>query len=214
MSDSRPYNSPLRRAQTNATREQILDATHELLQTTRPVDLGFKEVAELAGVSLRTVYRHFSSHEELFAELADRLLHEFAGSEGLADDFGGAMEDARRLFHELSSDRALFRLVFLLPMLTRSDGIARKRSGLQEVLPGLEGDELNIASALAELQTSPYAWDVFTSQFGLTTEQSFRAASVATSAIVEYLRRHPGALDPETPLPHLGLKEKGDDDRD
>src|SRR3954454_12853208 len=59
------YESPLRRQQQEATRDRIVDAAADLLDEGSPTSMG--AVAERAGVSERTVYRHFPTGAELFA---------------------------------------------------------------------------------------------------------------------------------------------------
>lgn len=69
----RKYESPLRRAQAEATRIRILDAVGRLLQEAPDSALGFDEVAEAAGSDRRTVFRHFANKEALLAAFWDRV---------------------------------------------------------------------------------------------------------------------------------------------
>ena len=57
----------LRRRHSEYTRDLILRAVAEMLDEGEPGDLVVPEVARRAGVSLRTVYRHFPGREELIA---------------------------------------------------------------------------------------------------------------------------------------------------
>jgi AcrR family transcriptional regulator len=67
---ARQYDNSLREAQARQTRERILEG---LVRTmARGVaELSFPAVAKEAGVSLRTVYRHFPTKRELLAALVD-----------------------------------------------------------------------------------------------------------------------------------------------
>jgi AcrR family transcriptional regulator len=70
---SRPYKSTLRETQAQLTRGLILDALIQLLDD-RPADeISTRQLAEQAGVSLRTVYRHFPDRDALLNGLAERL---------------------------------------------------------------------------------------------------------------------------------------------
>jgi AcrR family transcriptional regulator len=70
---SRPYRSALRETQAQLTRGLILDALIHLLDD-RPADeISTRQLAEHAGVSLRTVYRHFPDRDSLLNGLAERL---------------------------------------------------------------------------------------------------------------------------------------------
>jgi AcrR family transcriptional regulator len=101
----RPYDSPLRRQQAARTRERIIDAGSDLvhgLSSWDWRDLTVRAAAERAGVSERTVYRHFSSEREL-QDAVMRRLHSEAGVtlEGLGLDQLGDV--ATRVLTYLSS---------------------------------------------------------------------------------------------------------------
>ena len=68
----RTYSSPKREAQAAATREQILDATIELLGR-GVASLTIPAVARQAGVSTPTVYRYFPDKEALIDAAADHV---------------------------------------------------------------------------------------------------------------------------------------------
>jgi AcrR family transcriptional regulator len=61
----RRYSSPLRSEQAEQTRDRIVRAAVEVLSEADPGDLSMNEVAERAGVSVRTVYRNFATREAL-----------------------------------------------------------------------------------------------------------------------------------------------------
>lgn len=65
----RPYRSPLRARQAEDTRDLILKALGEQILGSRPGEFSLPEVAERAGVSVRTLYRHFGSREHLMEAL-------------------------------------------------------------------------------------------------------------------------------------------------
>lgn len=69
----RPYASPLREGQASQTRELILDALTGLLATHYSDEISTKQIAERAGVSQPTVYRHFPDRMTLIEGLAARL---------------------------------------------------------------------------------------------------------------------------------------------
>jgi AcrR family transcriptional regulator len=59
-------NSTLRDEHVEVTRRSVLNAVSRLLTTTTREEISFADVAEEARVSVRTVYRHFPSREDLF----------------------------------------------------------------------------------------------------------------------------------------------------
>jgi len=72
----RSYNSPARQQAAAATRQRIIDAGAQLVRefTTWDWDeLTFRAVAERAGVSERTVYRHFPTERHLHDAIMGRL---------------------------------------------------------------------------------------------------------------------------------------------
>lgn len=70
---TRQYSSPLRDEQAARTREQILDALTELLGAHRSDEITTRMIAEGAGVSQPTVYRHFPDRTALMEGLAARV---------------------------------------------------------------------------------------------------------------------------------------------
>lgn len=63
----RPYRKRRRARQEVATRRRITEAVMELHRTVGPARTRVSEVAELAGVSRRTVYNHFPTEGDLIA---------------------------------------------------------------------------------------------------------------------------------------------------
>src|SRR3954452_9555040 len=79
--DGRRYDSPVRRSRAAVTRERIVAAGSELVHHFPSWDwkeLTFRAVADRAGVSERTVYRHFATERELH-DAGMRRLEEEAG---------------------------------------------------------------------------------------------------------------------------------------
>lgn len=74
---SRSYNNTLREEQAAQTRTRILTAAVELLAKGGEGDLVMAEVAERAGVSLRTVYRNFASRDALLDDVITWITDQF-----------------------------------------------------------------------------------------------------------------------------------------
>jgi len=101
----RPYDATLRRQRAGETRERILAAGSALLHGSEVRDwhaLTLRAVAERAGVSERTVYRHFAN-ERLLRDAVMRRLEQEAG----IDLAGMRLEDVAdvtaRIFAHVSS---------------------------------------------------------------------------------------------------------------
>ena len=77
--NKRKYHSPLREKQREATREKIIDAGSELVHSMPSWDwrnLNAEVVGKHAGVSERTVHRHFANERSLRTAVLQRLVEE------------------------------------------------------------------------------------------------------------------------------------------
>jgi AcrR family transcriptional regulator len=72
--NSRPYNSPRRRAQAEATRHAILDAAQRLFERNGYGATSMPAIAEEAGVALKTIYVYFDTKAGLVRALWDARL--------------------------------------------------------------------------------------------------------------------------------------------
>ncbi len=78
----RPYSSPLRAEQAAATRDRIVDATVALLQDNDGSSFSMQDVADWAGVAVRTVYRAFPTKDDLIAGVLDEIRQRFDAAAG------------------------------------------------------------------------------------------------------------------------------------
>ncbi|HUI02764.1 MAG TPA: TetR/AcrR family transcriptional regulator [Acidimicrobiales bacterium] len=84
----------LRAAQKELTRRRIVDALAALIATDHPLEISMASVAEHAGVSEPTLYRHFPNKRDLFAALASD--HYTRVAEGIAPGSVDALAQAVR----------------------------------------------------------------------------------------------------------------------
>ncbi len=100
----RRYESPLRRQQAAETRERILTAAVQLVHRSRVWNwrLTFGAVGQRAGVSVRTVHRHFRTERRLREAVIERLCQE-SGVPLEGFDLSDFAEVARRTFSYLAS---------------------------------------------------------------------------------------------------------------
>ena len=101
-SDAQALHLALRERQVAQTREFILDAVTTLLGDRRADEVTTREIAATAGVSERTVYRHFPDRDALLEGLSQRL----SRLDGVKPSFGfGGLDDiaptSRRLMELL-----------------------------------------------------------------------------------------------------------------
>ena len=69
------------RGRRSRTRERILDAARELILRRHHSDFSVADVAEVAGVTHRTVYRYFADKQTLIAAVAERPTEDVPGLE-------------------------------------------------------------------------------------------------------------------------------------
>src|SRR5262245_49996498 len=90
QSTSKPYTSTLRERQVAQTRELILDAVTALIGDRRADEVTTREIAAAAGVSERTVYRHFPDRDAVLEGLSQRM----TSIDGVKPAFGvGSVDD-------------------------------------------------------------------------------------------------------------------------
>ncbi len=170
------------------SREAIVQALMELIGegSLRPTA---QQVAERAGVGIRTVFRHFSDMETLYAEMNDRLVAELSPlvTEGQPSGSVAARISAltaRRadLFERSTPYKrsaALHRWRSDYLQSVHSTDVRTLRADLLRWLPELEDGEPERLDA-AELATSFEAWDRLRSEQRLSRS---RAAAVVEGAL-------------------------------
>src|SRR5687767_1046122 len=109
----RPYSSPLRAEQAAATRDRIVDAAVELLQDGDVSAFGMQDVADRAGVAVRTVYRAFPTKDDLISGVLETIRERFEATAGspptTREELQASVPGAVRAVYELEPlYRALF----------------------------------------------------------------------------------------------------------
>jgi AcrR family transcriptional regulator len=197
MSDADPSNDhrSLREQQVDLTRDLIVRAFRSLLETDHPDAITYAQVAEAAGVSLRTVYRYFPTRADLLRSAAE-WFREFTDGARWDDprsvrDMAGAIPQLGRLFDEHTNVfRALADDALEQP---RRDAVA---AALAEVSCDLPDDEVRRAEALLSYIRSGRAWLVLHDRYGLDGDEIVAALDWASSTLLEDLRRRNGSAKP------------------
>ena len=182
----------MRREQAEGTRQRILDAGSELAHRASKWDwreLTIAAIAEQAGISERTVYRHFPSEKHLHESLMRRLEQEAGVSyEDLALDTVGEM--TARLFASLPS----FAAAPTLPPKVRtfpSSDLRRRESLTRAVTEATEGwtpEERRLAAAVLDVLWTPLSFERLVNSWGLSTSDAARAVSWAIRLIERAIR--------------------------
>jgi AcrR family transcriptional regulator len=98
--DRRPT---LRESQKELTRRRIVDALADMIRTDHPLEVSLAAVADRAGVSEPTLYRHFPTKGDLFAALASD--HHERLTEGVAPGDPAELLDQLGTVYRRAADR-------------------------------------------------------------------------------------------------------------
>ena len=193
----RSYHSPLREEQVRQTRDQILDALTELLADRRADDITTREIAERAGVSQPTVYRHFPDRTALLAGITARINDLATESErgGYAlesiDEIGPRIE---WLFRTSDTIPVEMRAEALLNADPRRFGDDTRRHS-EEMLgvvaaefPDLDERQHVHVAGLLRLLGSSQAWLRMREEFGVPGVEAGRLMRWATDTLVDAVR--------------------------
>jgi AcrR family transcriptional regulator len=191
----RTYSSPLRAEQAAATRDRIVDATVALLQDNDVSAFGMQDVADRAGVAVRTVYRAFPTKGDLIAGVLEALKERFEAAAGnppttveeLEASVGGAV---RAVFEVEPLYRALFATAAGRELHTRSSGARRAtvEASFAEELAGLSTEQVEQFAAVVHLVTSSRGVLFLKDYAGLDAEGATAAVSWALAAFISAIR--------------------------
>jgi AcrR family transcriptional regulator len=192
---SKPYTTTLRDRQVAQTRELILDAVTDLLGDRRPDEVTTRDIAMLAGVSERTVYRHFPDRDALLEGLTGRLLQ----LDGVAPSFETGGLDAlaptsRRLMALLDEHFVMARAEAVFnadPRRFAAGTQANSRGMLQLIateLPELDERERRRIAAVIRCLVSTQAWLRMREEFGVPGTESGLVVAWVIETIVRELR--------------------------
>ena len=197
MPAKRTYESPLRETQALRTREQILDALLKLLETMSADQIATRELADAAGVSLRTVYRHFPDRDALLNGVSDRVstalgvaTHEARLTS--ADDLGPMAEE---LYLKNDSIASLVRAEVLFKNdpahqpKTFQNRTERAQQLVASTFPELTQRECHNLAALLRVLAGGRTWLLLRETFGLDGAESGPLVAWAVGAFLAEVRR-------------------------
>ncbi len=187
----RRYDSPVRRERAAQTRDRIVSAGAELLHGF-PVwnwrALTVRRVAELSGVTERTVYRHFASEQELRDAVFARLEQE-AAVDLEALELAGVRDFAARVLRYVAS----FPLESRTPRdPTLSAAHARQRAALLAAVASSthewsESDRVT-AAAMFDVLWSVMSYERLVADWDLQPEQAIRGVTWVIGLVEEAIR--------------------------
>jgi AcrR family transcriptional regulator len=183
----------IRERQAEVVRDAILDAVSDRLETTDPEDIAMPQVAADAGISLRTLYRYFSTREDLFDAVGDHVVARL----GLPRAIDGP-DDISRVFLESAASGASSPQLMRSIMASKLGGrirsahrhrrVAAMQSTLSELTSDLPPTEARArAGAIIYLASLP-AWITVSEECGVSAEDARLGVAWAIDSLIATLR--------------------------
>lgn len=196
MEDSRPTPS-LRQRQNELTKELILKALAKVILEKGVHNFSVQTVADAAGVSHRTVYRHYPTREALLEGLADYLdslfkLQQYITVPKSASEVLSAVTDIFHLFEDVDIYVKAMVLARLstghrgTPTLER-DAAFQKIT--EELAPNLSKNERRCTAMVIRYLLSSTTWVILTDNLGLTTEEALSGVKWAVEVLFGDLKK-------------------------
>lgn len=200
---------PLRQQQARQLRTAVLEAVIAKLEGGAPDDVSMAEIAQSAGISLRTLYRYFPDRATLLQSAGEHLYGslgvtvEMAEPGDIARSFS---EAARRLAARPGLTRALIRTGAgqVARSAMRRQRVSAIQTALQPATAGLDSDLTRRATALIVHLCSAASWVSIADESGLSDADAQAAVSWGIDALIEALRgatrrSGPPPLEPSRP---------------
>jgi AcrR family transcriptional regulator len=192
---SRGYTSPLRAEQAAATHDRVVDAAIDLLQEADPGVFGMQDIADRAGVSLRTVYRAFPTKDDLLMGVLGAIKERFGEIAGAPpttrDEFDASVTGAVRAVYELEP---LYRALFatIAGRKTHQSGTGTRRQTFEtafaDELAGLPEDRVRLIVSVLHLVTSAPSVLWLKDYAGLDVDDASEAIGWAIAALADAAR--------------------------
>jgi AcrR family transcriptional regulator len=187
----RQYRSPLRDGQQQQTRDRILEAAVAQIAEDGLAELTVPLVAERAGVSLRTVYRHFPTKDDLIDSVGEFRDADLRPPESIAE----LLENTPALFEGFEARDDLVRAADVSAAGRQIHDRARRRRAkalakiFEEVTADLSPAEARRLVAAVQVLWSTRAWLTLHDNWGMDGREAGRAAQWAIRTLIEEARR-------------------------
>jgi AcrR family transcriptional regulator len=181
--------SDLRDAQRDLTRGRIVEAALNLLREGKAGGLTFAGVASRAGMTERTVYRHFETREALMAAAWSRI-NELVKTPEMPNTPEALTAQPLTAFSAFDTEEKLMRMLVLSPeghalrLSANAKRVAAIRAAVRAARPDLKEPGFTRLCAAAQLLDSSFAWLMMKDYWGLSGAEAGRAASAAIATLL------------------------------
>jgi AcrR family transcriptional regulator len=194
---SRTYDSPLRRENAQRTRKRILDAAASVI--TEEGDFVVAQVADRAGVSVRTVYHHFPDRETMLDALGEWLAEELGYPRPeWPMDLASFADQTVVVAKQLSADVDKMRVFFSTPVgqTTRRQARAHRLEHLRHLadaeLAGVDPQTAEWAIVIIHELASSRTWLAMQDDAGFDVVEAAQAVAWAIKTLLRCLKGGPG----------------------
>jgi AcrR family transcriptional regulator len=192
---TRRYVSPVREGRKEQTRSAIVEAAAGVLAA-QPPELHMPSVASAAGVGVATVYRHFSSREDLLDAVYEHWMADARPVlEAMPADRDGFLDRLADLWRAQSSDEGLERAMSLSSpagLSARRRRLGRRRDAatrlVADVHTGTEVEGRSLRAAVL-LLTSTTAHRHLREYWAMTTDEAAATAAWAVWTLIAGARQ-------------------------
>ena len=190
---------PIRERQTQMTRMAILESLAEIMVEEGPLGFTVQNVADRAGVSHRTVYRHFPNREAMCEGVIEWSEQQQNGKEqgrgALPTTPEGLLEIIPVMYEEMESERALIQSLVLLNLSTgfRAAAARDRDRQIEEVVrklaPSISPKERAQSVVLIRYLASSLSWMSLTTQFNRSHQEAAEIAAHGIHLALQDLKR-------------------------
>ncbi|MFV0316594.1 MAG: TetR/AcrR family transcriptional regulator [Microthrixaceae bacterium] len=187
--------SDLRTRQRELGRQAIVDTCADLVTERHHLDFSMREVAEQAGVSLRTVYNHFPTRDDLLEALKEEFGQRMAQLGGVRhedvkdlDGLLGAVATNNRIFRDLgpiSGALAQLPLANVGEDAQRSERTVALVEMFTDAMADVPEDQARPIALVMRHMLSHRSWFWLTHEYGLDTDTATTVVQWAIRALVD-----------------------------
>lgn len=184
-----PPLTPLRDLYREETRTRIVDAAIAELRVSELEGLTMAGVAGRAGVTERTVFRHFTSRDALIAAVWPRMQARVR-STGLPHTADELIATPGRLFPAFDKEEKLVRASAFsaagreVRLASNEERQEAMRACVRDAFPDIEEPDLTRLAAVVQLIDSAYGWAVMREFWGVSGAEAGQAAAQALAVLL------------------------------